>query len=69
LQGLWEEARGGTLFLDDIGNLALDYQGKILRTLAINKIRRVGEEKEREVKARVLAANFNDQEFKKRSGR
>jgi DNA-binding NtrC family response regulator len=58
--GVWEEAGEGTLFLDEIGNLALDHQGKILRALATNMIRPVGEEKERPVKARVLAATNRD---------
>lgn len=58
--GLWEEAGEGTLFLDEIGNLALDHQGKILRALATGMIRPVGEEKERPVRARVLAATNRD---------
>lgn len=59
-KGLWEEAREGTLFLDEIGNLSLDHQGKILRALATKKIRRVGEEIDRDVNARVLAATNRD---------
>ncbi len=58
--GLWEEAGEGTLFLDEIGNLSLDHQGRILRALQTNRIRRVGDEKERDVKARVLAATNRD---------
>ena len=54
--GLWEVADQGTLFLDEVGDLALGHQVKILHALQNGCIRRVGGEKEIQVDARVIAA-------------
>jgi DNA-binding NtrC family response regulator len=54
--GLWELARDGTLFLDEVGDLRPDHQAKILHTLQIPKIRRLGAEHTTNVSARVIAA-------------
>lgn len=54
--GLWELTGRGTLFLDEIGDLSSDHQVKILRALQERKIRRVGESREKEVTARIIAA-------------
>jgi len=54
--GLWELTGKGTLFLDEIGDLAPDHQVKILRALQEKRIRRLGESREREVGARIIAA-------------
>ncbi len=54
--GKFEEAHGGTLLLDEIGELALELQSKLLRVLQEGQIQRVGESKTREVDVRVIAA-------------
>ncbi len=55
-KGNFELAHGGTIFLDEIGDMSLAAQAKVLRTLQENKITRVGGEKEIPVDVRVLAA-------------
>jgi transcriptional regulator with PAS, ATPase and Fis domain len=59
-QGLFEVADGGTLFIDEIGELALGLQAKLLRVLEDGTLRRVGSVKERRVQARLLAATNRD---------
>ncbi len=54
--GAFESAQGGTIFLDEIGELPLDMQPKLLRALEAHEIRRVGETKTRKVNVRVVAA-------------
>ena len=54
--GLFEIADGGTLFIDELGELAMSLQAKILRVLEDGVIRRVGSVKERQVKVRLVAA-------------
>lgn len=54
--GLFEEAGEGTLFLDEVGDLSLPLQAKLLRTLQERKIRRIGENQDRPVKARIISA-------------
>lgn len=54
--GLFEEASGGTIFLDEIGELSLKMQSKLLRTLQEGKIRRVGSNFEISVDVRIIAA-------------
>jgi DNA-binding NtrC family response regulator len=60
--GLFEEAESGTLLLDEIGHLPLDLQGKLLRALDKNRIRRVGGTETRQVDVRILAATHVDLE-------
>ena len=55
-KGKFEIANGGTIFLDEIGDMSLSAQAKVLRALQENKITRVGGEKEIEINVRVLAA-------------
>lgn len=59
-QGLFEVADGGTLFIDEIGELALDLQAKLLRVLEDGSLRRVGSVKERRVHVRLIAATNRD---------
>jgi two-component system nitrogen regulation response regulator NtrX len=54
--GKFEQANGGTIFLDEIGDMSLDAQAKVLRVLQEGKITRVGGDKEIKVDVRVLAA-------------
>jgi two-component system, NtrC family, nitrogen regulation response regulator NtrX len=59
-KGNFELASGGTIFLDEIGDMSLAAQAKVLRTLQENKITRVGGEKEITVDVRVVAATNKD---------
>ncbi len=59
-KGLFLEASGGTLLLDEVGDLPLALQPKLLRTMEERTIRHVGGEKERPVDVRVLAATNRD---------
>jgi len=58
--GAFELADGGTIFLDEIGNLPLAMQGKLLRVLETRRIHRIGSTNERDVKFRVVAATNAD---------
>jgi two-component system response regulator AtoC len=58
--GLFEQASGGTLLLDEIGELPLALQSKLLRVLQEGEIRRVGDQKIRRVDVRLLAATARD---------
>ncbi len=58
--GKFESASGGTLFMDEIGDMSLSAQAKVLRALQENKITRVGGEKEIDVDVRVVAATNKD---------
>lgn len=54
--GKFEAANGGTIFLDEIGDMSLSAQAKVLRALQENKINRVGSDKDIKVDVRVIAA-------------
>lgn len=58
--GLFEIADGGTLFIDEIGELPLSLQPKLLRVLEDGSLRRIGCHRERRVKVRVIAATNRD---------
>ena len=58
--GLFEAADGGSLFLDEIGDLPLTLQGKILKALEEKEVRRVGAIKGRKVDVRIIAATHVD---------
>jgi len=59
-KGDFEQAHGGTIFLDEIGDMSLSAQAKVLRALQENKITRVGGEKDIPVDVRVIAATNKD---------
>jgi len=61
-EGLFEMADGGTIFLDEIGDLPLEMQTKLLTVLEQGVFRRVGGTRERTVRARVIAATNHDLE-------
>ncbi len=55
-KGKFEQANGGTIFLDEIGDMSLNAQAKVLRALQENVISRVGSDKDIKINVRVLAA-------------
>jgi two-component system response regulator AtoC len=67
-KGLFQEAEGGTIFLDEIGELPLALQVKILRVLQENEIRMVGDSKSMKIDVRVIAATAKDLEAEVRKG-
>ncbi|MES2856096.1 MAG: sigma-54 dependent transcriptional regulator [Bdellovibrionota bacterium] len=59
-RGLFEEADGGTIFLDEIGDMNSALQSKLLRVIQEKKIRAVGDTNDREVDVRIVAATHKD---------
>ncbi len=59
-EGKFESADGGTLFLDEIGNLSANGQMKLLRVLETGRFERLGSNRERQVKVRVISATNAD---------
>jgi len=59
-RGLFEEADGGTIFLDEVGDLPLNLQVKILRTLQEQQIQRIGDTQPTSIDVRVIAATLRD---------
>ncbi len=68
-KGLFEMAQGGTIFLDELGELSIDLQPKLLRVLEQREVRRVGSNKSIPVNVRVVAATNRDLESEVRAGR
>ena len=68
-RGLWEEADGGTVFLDEITETSPAFQVKLLRALQEGEIRRVGSNRLLHVDVRVIAATNRDTEQEVREGR
>jgi len=58
--GKFEAANGGTIFLDEVGDMSLSAQAKVLRALQENRVQRVGSDKDIKVDVRVLAATNKD---------
>jgi len=61
-RGLLEQADGGTLFMDEIGEMPLDLQAKLLKVIEDHKVRRLGGEKEISVDVQIVAASNRDLE-------
>ncbi|MFH0777989.1 MAG: sigma-54 dependent transcriptional regulator [Candidatus Eisenbacteria bacterium] len=59
-QGLFEVADKGTLFLDEVGNISLETQGKLLRVLEAKQVKKVGDTVDRDVDIRLIAATNKD---------
>ena len=68
-RGLWQEADGGTIFLDEITETTPAFQVKLLRALQEGEIRRVGSNQNLRVDARVIAATNRDVESETQEGR
>ncbi len=66
--GLFEEASGGTIFLDEIGDMQATLQAKLLRVLEERSVRRVGGNRDLPVDIRVIAATNRDLEERIRAG-
>lgn len=58
--GVFEQAEGGTLFLDEVGDMDLQLQAKVLRAIQFGVVRRLGDDRERTVDVRLLAATHRD---------
>lgn len=67
--GKFEAAHGGTIFLDEIGDMSLSAQAKVLRALQENLIQRVGADKDIKVDVRVIAATNKDLKKEIKEGR
>ncbi|MFN9741961.1 MAG: sigma-54 interaction domain-containing protein, partial [Acidobacteriota bacterium] len=67
--GLFESADNGTIFLDEIGEMPVALQPKLLRVLQEGTVRRVGHDREREINLRVIAATNRDLEKEVQEGR
>ena len=68
-RGLFEEANGGTIFLDEIGDMNVLLQSKLLRVIQERKIRAVGENTSIDVNVRVIAATHKDLKTAMKDGR
>lgn len=68
-EGLFEQADGGTIFLDEIGEISPAFQVKLLRVLQEREVRRLGEHQRRKVNVRIVASTNRDLEEEVRAGR
>jgi transcriptional regulator with GAF, ATPase, and Fis domain len=68
-KGVFEQAHGGTLLIDEIGDLALPLQAKLLRAIERSEVKRVGGDKWLKVDARILAATRRDLDKEVQAGR
>jgi len=67
--GVFEQAHGGTIFLDELGELPLELQPALLRVLEQREVRRVGDRRVRSVDVRVVAATNRDLQLLVKEGR
>jgi len=68
-KGLFEEADGGTMFLDEIGELPLQLQVKLLRVLQDGEMRRIGDSRPIQIDVRIIAATIKDLDKEVREGK
>jgi DNA-binding NtrC family response regulator len=68
-KGAFEEADRGTIFLDEIGELPLDLQPKLLRVLELGEVKRVGASRPTDVNVRIVAATHRDLRAQVRAGK
>ncbi len=68
-KGVFERADGGTVFLDELGEMDIEFQAKFLRALELGEIRRVGGERTQRVDVRVVAATHRNLEELIQQGR
>jgi Nif-specific regulatory protein len=68
-KGLFEEANGGTFFLDEIGDISPKIQTQLLRVLQEREVRRIGENKVRKIDVRIIAASNKDLQAEVQAGR
>ncbi len=66
--GFFEQAENGTLFLDEINSLSVPLQAKLLRLLQDKKVRRLGDNKERQISCRIISATNQDLFIMARNG-
>ncbi|MFX6980514.1 sigma 54-interacting transcriptional regulator, partial [Acinetobacter baumannii] len=59
-KGIFEEANNGTVFLDEIGEMPLELQAKLLRVLETGEFLKVGDSKQTKVNVRIIAATNRD---------
>src|SRR5690554_2267223 len=67
--GKFEAANGGTIFLDEVGDMSLSAQAKVLRALQENKVQRVGSDKDIKVDVRIITATNKDLKIEIEEGR
>lgn len=67
--GLFEEAHGGTIFLDEIGEMNIDLQAKLLRALETGEFLKIGDTKPTKVDVRIIAATNRDLKIESEQGR
>lgn len=68
-KGLFEEASGGTIFLDEVGEMAFDLQAKLLRVIESGEFIKVGETRPTQVDVRIVAATNRDLQCEIKEGR
>lgn len=66
--GLFEEAQGGTIFLDEIGDMPMALQTKLLRVLQEKKIKKIGSNEYKNIDVRIIAATHRDLKTSVRKG-
>jgi two-component system, NtrC family, response regulator AtoC len=66
--GLFQAANGGTIFLDEIGDISLSVQTKLLRVIQEKKVTRIGSARERAVDVRIIAATHKELSLEVQSG-